>query len=128
MTTQTIPIPVEVREALDSLAENLLASAPFRRFDDCGERLMTDPQAQPLWRNLRRLEEHLRSAQASGQVSADDTSNYRQAHAAAKSNPIIADFWQAQASVQESLQATNRDISAALGVDFGQLARHAGCC
>ena len=48
--------------------------------------------------------------------------------AAAKANPVIAEFWQAQASLQASLQAANREISAVLGADFGRLARRSGCC
>lgn len=128
MTTQTIELPMQVKEALDALAENMLASEPLRQYDHCGERLMADERAQPLWSNLRQLEGHLRTVQANGQASANDVSIYRQAYAAAKADPVIADFWQAQADVQTFLQATNQDISAALGVDFAKLARHSGCC
>ena len=128
MTTQTVDLSPEIQQALDALAENLLASEPFVYYDECGERLMRDATAQSLWQRLRQMEGHLRATQANGQASADDISAYRQTYAAAKANPVIAEFWQAQASLQASLQAVNREISAALGVDFGRLARRSGCC
>lgn len=128
MATQTVNLTWEVQQALDAFAENLLASEPFVHYDECGERLMRDATAQPLWQQLRQMEGHLRTTQANGQASADDISAYRQTYAAAKANPVIAEFWQAQTALQESLQAANREISAALGADFGRLARRSGCC
>lgn len=128
MTTQTVDLSPEIQQALDALAENLLASEPFVYCDECGERLMHDATAQLLWQQLRQMEGHLRATQANGQASAEDISAYRQTYAAAKANPVIAEFWQAQASLQASLQAVNYEISAALGVDFGRLARRSGCC
>ncbi|MFN3331478.1 MAG: YlbF family regulator [Caldilinea sp.] len=128
MATQTTDLTLEVQQALDAFAENLLASEPFVHYDDCGERMMRDATAQSLWRQLRQMEGHLRATQANGEASADDISAYRQLYAAAKANPVIAEFWQAQSALQESLQVANREISVVLGADFARLARRSGCC
>lgn len=118
----------ELSEAVDVLAENLVASAPFVALEQAYLRLHNDAQANDLMQRLKQAEAKLRQRQNNGGLSQTDIADYRALGAAAQANPLIAGYEQARQAIQSYLQEVNRDLSQALGVDFAALAKRSGCC
>mgnify|MGYP005857271257 CR=1 FL=1 len=115
-------------EAVDALAENLLASEPFRALERAYLRLQSDATARDLQQRFRQAEATLRQRQANRSMTQADMAAYRALHAEAQANALIAGYEQARQAIQVYLQEVNRDISQALGVDFAGLAKRSGCC
>ena len=115
-------------EAVEALAGNLLASAPFAAFDQAYARFEADPQASDLMRSLTQAQANLRVRQGNGGLSQTDISQFRTLQAEAQANRVITDYIEAQNNVVASLRETNQEISQWLGVDFAALARRPSSC
>lgn len=115
-------------EAVEALAGNLLASAPFAAFDQAYARFEADPQASGLMRSLTQAQANLRVRQGNGGLSQTDISQFRTLQAEAQANRVITDYIEAQNNVVASLRETNQEISQWLGVDFAALARRPSSC
>ena len=115
-------------EAVEALAGNLLASAPFAAFDQAYARFEADPQASGLMRSLTQAQANLRVRQGNGGLSQTDISQFRTLQAEAQANRVISDYIEAQNNVVASLRETNQEISQWLGVDFAALARRPSSC
>jgi cell fate (sporulation/competence/biofilm development) regulator YlbF (YheA/YmcA/DUF963 family) len=115
-------------EAVEALAGNLLASAPFAAFDQAYARFEADPQASGLMRSLTQAQANLRVRQGNGGLSQADISHFRTLQAEAQANRLIMDYIEAQNNVVTSLRETNQEISQWLGVDFAALARRPSSC
>lgn len=118
----------ELTEAVDALAENLLASEPFLALENAYLRLQDDAQARDLQRRFRQAEATLRQRQANRTLTQADMAAYRALHAEAQANALIAGFEAAQQAIAASLRDVNRELSQHLGVDFATLAKRSGCC
>lgn len=118
----------ELSEAVDALAENLLASEPFLALETAYLRLQEDAQARDLLQRFRQAEATLRQRQANRTLTQADIAAYRSLQAAAAANALIAGYEQAQQNIAAYLRDVNRDLSQLLGVDFASLARRSGCC
>ena len=59
-------------EAVETLAENLLASEPFVAFEQAYARFEADPQASGLMRKLTQAQTNLRTHQSNGGLSQAD--------------------------------------------------------
>lgn len=126
--TAKIRLTTNLSEAIESLAVNLLSSAPFLQFQEARKRLDADAQARGLLNDLAAAQADLRARQASSLVRLDDIAKLRALQAEAQANRRITEYIQAQDDAVAYLQETNQEISQWLGVDFASLARQSGCC
>lgn len=121
-------LTAELTEAVDALAENLLASEPFLALEGAYLRLREDAQARDLQQRFRQAEATLRQRQANRSMTQADMAAYRTLHAEAQANELIAGYEAAQQAIAACLRDVNRDVSQLLGVDFATLAKRSGCC
>ena len=126
--TTNIRLTTTLSEAIESLAVNLLSSAPFLQFQDARKRLDADAQARGLLSDLTTAQSDLRTRQASGLLRQDDIARLRALQAEARANRFITEYIQTQDDAVAYLQETNQEISQWLGVDFAGLARRSGGC
>lgn len=126
--TTNIRLTTNLSEAIESLAVNLLSSAPFLQFQEARKRLDGDPQARVLLNDLATAQTDLRSRQANSLVRQDDVARLRALQAQAQASRIITDYIQSQDDAIAYLQETNQEISQWLGIDFASLARRSGGC
>ncbi len=115
-------------EAIETLAENVLASEPFALFEQAYARFEADPKASRLMRDLAEAQANLRVRQNNGGLSQADINQFRALQMEAQSNRLIGGHIQAQNSALDSLKEINQEISQALGVDFAALARRPSSC
>jgi len=127
MTTK-IRLTTNLSEAIESLAVNLLSSAPFLQFQEALKRLDADAQARGLLNDLATTQADLRTRQASSLVRQDDIARLRALQAEAQVSRLITEYIQTQDDAVAYLQETNQEISQWLGVDFAGLARRSGGC
>lgn len=114
--------------AIETLAENVLASAPFVVFEQAYARFEADPQASGLMHSLTQLQATLRVSQGNGGLSQADIVQYRTLQAEAQANRCITEYVQAEDNAIAYLQQVNQEISQWLGVDFAALARRPSSC
>lgn len=124
----TTMLSPELIEAVEMLAENVLASEPFARFEDAYSRFEADAKASRLMRDLTDAQNGLRMHQANGGLTQKDIAQFRALQIEAQANRLIGGYIQAQNVALDSLKEINQEISQALGVDFAALARRAGGC
>ena len=115
-------------EAVDALAENLVASEPFVALEGAYARVQGDAQARDLQQRFKQAEATLRERQASRTLTQSDMAHYRALQAEVQANALIAGYQHSQQAIVAYLQDVNRDLSQLLGVDFAALAKHSGCC
>lgn len=115
-------------EAVDALAENLLASEPFVALGGAYTRLQGDAQARDLLQRFRQADAALRQRQASRTLTQEDIAAYRALQAEVQANELIAGYQRSQQAIVTYLQDVNRDLSQLLGMDFAALAKRSGCC
>ena len=115
-------------EAVETLAENLLASEPFVAFEQAYARFEADPQASGLMRKLTQAQTNLRTHQSNGGLSQADIAQFRALQMEAQANRLIGGYIQTQDNATAYLKEINQEISQWLGVDFAALARRPGCC
>ena len=118
----------ELTEAVDALAENLLAAEPFLALEGTYLRLQEDAQARDLQQRFKQAEATLRQRQANRTMTQADMAAYRTLNAEAQANELIAGYEAAQQAIAACLRDVNRDLSQHLGVDFATLAKRSGCC
>ena len=110
-------------EAVETLAENLLASEPFGAFEQAYARFKADPQASGLMRKLTQAQANLRTHQSNGGLSQADIAQFRALQMEAQANRLIGGYIQTQGNATAYLKEVNQEISQWLGVDFAALAR-----
>ena len=84
----------ELTEAVDALAENLLAAEPFLALEGTYLRLQEDAQARDLQQRFRQAEATLRQRQANRTMTQADMAAYRTLNAEAQANELIAGYSQ----------------------------------
>jgi cell fate (sporulation/competence/biofilm development) regulator YlbF (YheA/YmcA/DUF963 family) len=125
--TKTMLSP-DLIEAVEMLAENVLASEPFVRFEDAYTRFEADAKASRLMRDLTDAQNGLRMRQTNGGLTQEDIVQFRALQMQAQANRLISGYIQAQNVALDSLKEINQEISQALGVDFAALARRPSSC
>jgi cell fate (sporulation/competence/biofilm development) regulator YlbF (YheA/YmcA/DUF963 family) len=128
MDTAIKSIPTNLIQATTTLAENLLQSEPFLRYNLSYKKLEEDSQASLLLQNLSQTQAELRRKQSQSKISEEEVNALRELQQQAQSNKIIVEYAEAQQAAIESLREINQEISNLIGVDFGSLARRSGCC
>ena len=128
MDTDIKSIPTNLLQATTTLAENLLQSEPFLRYNKSYKKLEEDTQASLLLQNLSQTQAELRRKQSQSKISEEEVNALRELQQQAQSNKVIVEYAEAQQAAIESLREINQEISNLIGVDFGSLARRSGCC
>jgi cell fate (sporulation/competence/biofilm development) regulator YlbF (YheA/YmcA/DUF963 family) len=128
MNTDIKSIPTNLLQATTTLAENLLQSEPFLRYNKSYKKLEEDTQASLLLQNLSQTQAELRRKQSQSKISEEEVNALRELQQQAQSNKVIVEYAEAQQAAIESLREINQEISNLIGVDFGSLARRSGCC
>jgi cell fate (sporulation/competence/biofilm development) regulator YlbF (YheA/YmcA/DUF963 family) len=121
MKTQPVLSP-RLREAAQSLAQNLLASEPLLRYQQAKSRLEANTQAQALLGELSQCQANLRQDQASGEVRQADIEILRHLQSQIQANAVIMDYLVAQQQAVNFLREINDEISQLLGFNFAVLA------
>jgi cell fate (sporulation/competence/biofilm development) regulator YlbF (YheA/YmcA/DUF963 family) len=122
-----IKIPPILEEAVDVLADNLLASEPFLLYTQTRQAYEQDAEARILLRELTQKQNYVSTNQASGNLTQDDLATLRSLQQQVYANPVLVQFFTSQQAAVNFLREINLDISELLGIDFAQLARSSTC-
>ena len=123
-----IDISPVMLEATQTLAQALLQSEPFIRYQEADRKLNADQDAMQLLADLSEAQSKIRKQQASNAVSESDLSRLRELHNAMRTNDTILAYGMAQQEAIAFLQEVNQEISSLLGFDFASLTRRSGVC
>ena len=123
-----IDISPVMLEATQTLAQALLQSEPFIRYQEADRKLQADQDAMQLLADLSEAQSKIRKQQASNAVSESDLSRLRELHNAMRTNDTILAYGMAQQEAIAFLQEVNQEISSLLGFDFASLTRRSGVC
>ena len=123
-----IDISPVMLEATQTLAQALLQSEPFIRYQEADRKLQADQDAMQLLADLSEAQSKIRKQQVSNAVSESDLSRLRELHNAMRTNDTILAYGMAQQEAIAFLQEVNQEISSLLGFDFASLTRRSGVC
>lgn len=123
-----IDISPVMLEATQTLAQALLQSEPFIRYQEADRKLNADQDAMQLLADLSEAQSKIRKQQASNAVSESDLSRLRELHNTMRTNDTILAYGKAQQEAIAFLQEVNQEISSLLGFDFASLTRRSGVC
>lgn len=127
MANSTKPLPAEVQEALEALAENLLHAEPIVAYHQAQARLNASKQAHNILERLSTAQADLRTRQGRNAVTQADVEQVRVLQREAQANRLILDYANAQQAAVAYLPEVNQEISDLLGVDFAALAGRESC-
>ena len=129
MTSSQTAISTTLLEASSVLAENLVQSEPFLRFQEADRKLHADQEAMRLLTEFAELQQKIRAQHNSGTTSENDIKRLREVQSAIGTNDGIQEHGLAQEKAIAFLREVNQEISQLLGIDFASLARRSsGCC
>ena len=129
MTSSQTAISTTLLEASSVLAENLVQSEPFLRFQEADRKLHADQEAMHLLTEFAELQQKIRAQHNSGTTSENDIKRLREVQSAIGTNDSIQEHGLAQEKAIAFLREVNQEISQLLGIDFASLARRSsGCC
>ena len=128
MTSAQNAISTTLLEATSVLAENLVQSEPFLRFQEADRKLHADQEAMRLLTEFAELQQKIRAQQHSGAISENDIKRLRELQSAVGTNDVIQEHGLAQEIAIAFLREVNQEISNLLGVDFASLTRRSGGC
>ena len=123
-----IDISPVMLEATQTLAQALLQSEPFIRYQEADRKLQADQDAMQVLADLSEAQSKIRKQQASNAVSESDLSRLRELHNAMRTNDTILAYGMAQQEAIAFLREVNQEISSLLGYDFASLTRRSGVC
>jgi len=113
--------PKPLLEATNALAENLLASEPFIKFDRARTELNSDSEAKTLLDQLSAAQSRLSQLQTQGGITQEEIEQYRELQAEVQSNAKFIEYQNAQQSATNYLREINQEISQQLGLNFSAL-------
>jgi len=123
-----IDISPVMLEATQTLAQTLLQSEPFVRYQEADRKLHADQDAMQLLADLSEVQRIIRKQQVSNAVSESDLSRLRELQNAMRKNDTILAYGMAQQEATAFLREVNQEISSLLGFDFASLTRRSGGC
>lgn len=128
-TEKSTYVPNILLEATSQLAENLVQSELFLRFQDASRKFQNDNEATALIKEISALQQKLRVQQRTTQISEEDIKRLRELQIEIMTNETIQEKELAEQHAVAFLREVNQEISNMLGVDFASLARRtSGCC
>lgn len=128
MTSAMNTIPITMLEATSALAEHLVQSEAFVRFQEADRKLQADREAMRLLTEFAELRGKIRAQQDSNAISEGEIKRLRELQSAISANHAIRELGEAQELAIALLREVNQEISGLLGVDFASLTRRAGGC
>jgi cell fate (sporulation/competence/biofilm development) regulator YlbF (YheA/YmcA/DUF963 family) len=129
MTPTPKVVSAPLLEATSALAEHLLLSEPFLRFQEADRKLQTNQEAMGLLTEAAELQQKVRGQRKSGGISESDIQRLRELQNMINTNETIQEQGKAQELAIVFLREVNQEISSLLGVDFASLTRRSsGCC
>lgn len=120
-------IPSYTLEAVQALAQNLLASEAFLEYQHAKDRMDADAQTQALLTELSQTQARVRQAQNLGTLQQTDLETLRSLQAQVQANAVIMDYLVAQQQAVNFLREINDEISQLLGFNFAVLAQRSTC-
>jgi cell fate (sporulation/competence/biofilm development) regulator YlbF (YheA/YmcA/DUF963 family) len=121
-------LPALLLEAASVLAENLVQSEPFLRWQEAERMLNQDKQAQHLLSEFFELRQKVWNGQPTEKSTESDLKRLRELQNAILDTEVIQENNQAQKNATAFLQEVNQAISGLLGIDFSSLTRRSGGC
>jgi cell fate (sporulation/competence/biofilm development) regulator YlbF (YheA/YmcA/DUF963 family) len=128
MTSNLIDISPVLLEATQTLAQALLQSEPFIRYQEADRKLQADQDAMQVLADLSEAQRKIREQQLLNAVSESDLSRLRELHNTMRTNDTILAYGMAQQEAIAFLREVNQEISSLLGYDFASLTRRSGVC
>jgi cell fate (sporulation/competence/biofilm development) regulator YlbF (YheA/YmcA/DUF963 family) len=123
-----IDISPVMLEATQTLAQALLQSEPFIRYQEADRKLQADQDAMQVLADLSEAQRKIREQQLLNAVSESDLSRLRELHNTMRTNDTILAYGMAQQEAIAFLREVNQEISSLLGYDFASLTRRSGVC
>jgi len=121
-------IPSDVQAATQSLAASMSSAEPFVGYWRAERTLNEDRPAQQLLHDLAAAQAEVRRRQYDNRLSEEELRHLRSLQEAVQSSSSISEHTAAQQRVIALVREVNQEISQLLGIDFGSLAKRAGCC
>jgi cell fate (sporulation/competence/biofilm development) regulator YlbF (YheA/YmcA/DUF963 family) len=130
--TSNLAVAVDISpvmlEATQTLAQALLQSEPFVRYQEADRKLHADQDTMQVLADLSEAQRKIREQQVSNAVSESDLSRLRELQNAMRTNDTILAYGMAQQEAISFLREVNQEISSLLGFDFASLTRRSGGC
>ena len=122
-------ISAPLLEATSALAEHLLQSEPFLRFQEADHILHADHEAMRLLTEFAGLQKTIHAQQHHGTITNSEIKRLRELQNLIGANDTIQEHEKAQELAINFLREVNQEISSLLGIDFASLTRRSsGCC
>jgi cell fate (sporulation/competence/biofilm development) regulator YlbF (YheA/YmcA/DUF963 family) len=122
-----ITIPQSLDEALEALAENMLASESFAYYHAAAVQYEQDPDAKLLIEALSQKQANIRANQATGNLTQQDIDSLRSLQEQVNGHPVMVNYFTKQQEAVNFLREINQEINELLGLDFAQLAQRSTC-
>ncbi len=131
MSTETAAETDSVPEATVTRLASELGTAitelpTYQAFSDAKARVENSEEAQQSVREFEQLREEFMLARQTGNATDEDLQQLQAAQERLHDIPVMAEYLELQADLEQELQELNKMISAPLAVDFGEKA--GGCC
>jgi cell fate (sporulation/competence/biofilm development) regulator YlbF (YheA/YmcA/DUF963 family) len=110
-----------LKQATDSLAEDLLATKQFSNYERARSILTLDIEARSLLDQLSEAQRILSQKQLRGEITQEEIDNYRKLQAEIQENEKFIEYQRAQQAASNYLREINQEISQQLGLDFSAL-------
>lgn len=117
-----------VRQAARDFAAILAATPQYLAFEAAIEKLEGDPAAQEALRAFQAKQEEIKMLQSLDVVSPTEREEFERLRRNFLSQPAVAEYFQAQASLVAICQASGDLLSKRTGLNFGSSACASGCC
>ena len=122
MSVETAPLEDLGRE----LGEKIADSPEHEAFVEANEAVENDAEAQELIREFEQLRHEFMVDREAGRADRESMRKVQEAQRNLHNLPVMEEYLDAQAALQERLESVNMAISEELAVDFGGEA--GGCC
>ncbi|GAB7090141.1 YlbF family regulator [Halorubrum luteum] len=117
---------VSIEELGRELGERIARTPEYERFEEAREAVQRDEAVQRRIDEFEELRAKFMEARRTGEATQSDLQRVQSAQQELHSMPVMSDFLDAQAELNDTLEAVNEAISEPLDVDFGGEA--GGCC
>jgi len=108
------------------LGERIAQTREYERFESAREAVQRDEKVQAKIDEFEQLRAEFMQARETGQATNSGLQKVQAAQNELHSMPVMSEFLDAQAELNDTLEAVNEAISEPLAVDFGGEA--GGCC
>jgi len=119
-------VPDELLDALDELANQLLASEVFLRYQHAVSNFEADGDAVALLEELSRKQARIRTLHRTG-GDPGEVEDLQSVQRRVREHPLVSDYLRTRQAASAYLGEINGEISELLGMDFARLAQRRTC-